>query len=303
MTTLDTQQHVDVHQLGGRIGAEVRNIDLSVPLDEATVADLVAALHRHKALVFRDQHLDDDGHERFIRSFGPVTRAHPTLDGDPDHPNVLVVNGPEGVRSNRWHTDVTFVVRPPKITSLRAVTVPPYGGETIVANQEAAYRDLAEPLQRFADTLWAVHTNDYDYVNAASQSTAALAHGAKFVSRKWKVAHPVVRVHPETGEKSLFVTGFARGILGLSQQETSDVYRLLERAVLRPENQFRWRWSPGDVLLFDNRNTTHYAPDDFGDQPRELHRITAAGDVPVGTDGRHSWVIEGDEAEHYTPAT
>ncbi|WP_367318364.1 TauD/TfdA family dioxygenase [Streptomyces sp. HUAS ZL42] len=184
--------------------------------------------------------------------------------------------------------------------SLRGIVVPPYGGNTLIANSAAAYRDLPEPLRELADRLWAVHTNDYDY--AAPKSEKAAEHRRRFVSRKYRTAHPVVRVHPETGERGLFVGGFAQSILGLGPSDSRDLLRIFQSYVTRPENIVRVAWTPGDLVLFDNRITQHYAPDDYGDLPRLLHRVTVAGDVPAGVDGRLSHVIEGDDAAHYTPA-
>ena len=178
--------------------------------------------------------------------------------------------------------------------------VPPYGGNTLIANAAAAYRDLPEPLRELADRLWAVHTNDYDY--AEPKTRKAAEHRRQFVSRKYRTAHPVVRVHPETGERGLFIGGFAQSIVGLGNSESRDILRLLQAYVTRPENIVRVVWSPGDLVVFDNRITQHYAPDDYGDLPRRLHRVTVAGDVPAGIDGRQSHVVEGDEAAHYTPA-
>jgi taurine dioxygenase len=172
----------------------------------------------------------------------------------------------------------------------------------VIANEETAYLDLPEPLRALADTLWAVHTNDYDYVVSRPTNDAVIAHRARFTSRRWESAHPVVRVHPETGRRSLFIGGFAQRIVGLSQGESRDVLRLLQAYVLRPENQVRWHWQPGDLVLIDNRCTQHYAPDDYGDLPRELRRVTAAGEAAVGIDGGHSYIVSGDDAAHYTPA-
>lgn len=112
----------------------------------------------------------------------------------------------------------------------------------------------------------------------------------------------MVRVHPESGERGLFIGGFAQSLVGLSPSESRDILRILQSYVTRPENVVRWTWAPGDLVLFDNRSTQHYAPDDYGDLPRLLHRVTVAGDVPVGVDGGLSRVVEGDEAAHYTPA-
>ena len=297
-----TQAGIDVRRIGGRIGAEIAGVDLNAPLDEHTVAELNAALLAHKVLVFPGQNLDDAGQTRFAGAFGPLTTAHPTVPSLEGNEHILPVEGGEGARANSWHTDVTFVLTPPKASTLRALVVPPYGGDTLIANTAAAYTDLPEDLRLLADRLWAVHTNDHDYAaHPQFRSEEAEARRQVFVSRKYVTAHPVVRVHPESGERGLFIGGFAQRLIGLSATESRDILRLLQAYVTRPENTIRIRWTPGDVVLFDNRITQHYAPDDYGDLPRRLHRVTVAGDVPVGADGKHSHVIDGDEATHYTP--
>jgi taurine dioxygenase len=302
--SIDTRPAValDIQQIGGRIGAEIRGVDLRADLDEAAFAAINAALLRHKALVFRGQHLDDDQQLRFAARFGPLTTAHPTVPSVTGRPNILPVEGDEGIRANNWHTDVTFVQSPPKVSTLRAVVIPPYGGNTLIANSATAYLDLPEPLRQLADSLRAVHTNDYDYVQPQFASEAAAEYHRTFVSRRYQTAHPVVRVHPETGERGLFIGGFAQRIAGLSGTESRDILRLLQAYITRPENILRVQWNAGDVVVFDNRITQHYAPDDYGDQPRRLFRVTVAGDVPVGVDGRQSQILEGDDAAHYTPS-
>ncbi len=292
----------DVRRIGGRIGAEIVGVDLASELDDAVVTEITSALVEHKVLVFREQHLDDAGQVRFASRFGELTTAHPTVPAIEGRPNVLPVNGEEGIRANNWHTDVTFVVSPPKISTLRGIVVPPYGGNTLIANSAGAYQDLPTELRALADRLWAVHTNDYDYAQPQFDTEKRAEHRKVFTSTKYQTAHPVVRVHPVSGERGLFIGGFAQRIVGLSGTESRDLLRLLQAYVTRPENVLRWRWAPGDLVVFDNRITQHYAPDDYGDLPRLLHRVTVAGDVPVGVDGAHSYVIEGDEAPHYTPA-
>ncbi len=293
---------LDIRLVSRRIGAEIVGVDLSAPLAPEVQQAIHAALLEHKALFFREQNLDDDAQQRFLATFGPLTGAHPTVPSAEDAPNVLVVDGEEGVRSNQWHTDVTFVVSPPKITSLRSLVVPPYGGNTLIATSAGAYADLPEPLRELADRLWAVHTNDYDYIQPQFHTEQAAEYHRTFVSRRWETAHPVVRVHPETGERGLFIGSFVNRLVGLSGSESRDILRLLQAYVTRPENSVRWRWAPGDLVLFDNRITQHYAPDDYDNLPRRLHRVTVAGDVPVGIDGRRSYLISGDEARDYTPA-
>jgi len=289
-----------LRKVTARIGAEVTGVDLSAPLDQATVAAIREALNVHKALVFPDVDLDDEGQQRFAGYFGALTTAHPTVPAVEGAPNILAVDSEGGV-ANHWHTDVTFVLNPPQLSTLRSIVIPPYGGETLIANAGAAYRDLPGPLRAFADTLWAVHTNDYDYaVPPESQDEAARERRAVFTSIKYQTAHPVVRVHPLTGERGLFIGGFAQRIPGLSVGESRKVLELLQAYVTRPENILRWRWSPNQLVLFDNRITQHYAIDNYDHLPRRLNRVTVAGDVPVGIDGTSSYSIAGD-ASHYSP--
>lgn len=295
-----TSTGFDIRRIGGRIGAEILGVDVSADLDPAIVTEINAALVEHKALFFRGQELDDAAQIRFASLFGELTTAHPTVPSAEGQPHILPVDGDEGIRANQWHTDVTFLRTPPKASTLRSLVVPPYGGNTLIANSAAAYRDLPEPLRELADKLWAVHTNAYDYAEPTSEKAAE--HRRRFVSTKYRTEHPVVRVHPESGERGLFIGGFAQSLVGLSPSESRDILRILQSYVTRPENVVRWIWAPGDLVLFDNRSTQHYAPDDYGDLPRLLHRVTVAGDVPVGVDGSPSRVVEGDEAAHYTPA-
>jgi alpha-ketoglutarate-dependent taurine dioxygenase len=292
----------EVRRIGGRIGAEVIGVDLARPIDTELAARLNSALVEHKVLIFRGQDLDDEAHLRFAGTFGPLTTAHPTVPSVDGHANILAVQGGEGARANSWHTDVTFVVAPPKATTLRSLVIPPYGGDTLFANTAAAYADLPEHLRLLADRLWAVHTNDHDYAEHPQFRTEEVeAYHKVFTTQRYRTAHPVVRIHPESGTPNLFIGGFADTIIGLSRTESKDLLRLLQAYVTRPENTLRHHWAVGDVVIFDNRTTQHYAADDYGDLPRKLHRVTVAGTVPVGADGGSSYVIEGDEASHYTP--
>jgi taurine dioxygenase len=293
---------ISVRKLSSRIGAVVEGVDLTGPRDAATVAAVRSALNEHKALVFDSTGLDDAGQQRVASWFGPLTAAHPTVPAEPGVPQVLPVDSEAG-RANQWHTDVTFVLNPPQVSTLRSIVIPPYGGETLIANAAAAYRDLPEALRTFAEGLWAVHTNDYDYVRARADDYASAKereYYEQFVSTKFETAHPVVRIHPLTGERGLFIGGFAQRIVGLSHTESRDILRLLQAHVTRPENVLRWAWAPEQLVIFDNRITQHYAIDNYDDQPRRLNRVTVAGDIPVGVDGRRSESLVGD-ASHYTP--
>jgi alpha-ketoglutarate-dependent sulfate ester dioxygenase len=300
MTTTSASTKLGTRKLSARIGAEVTGLGPDLELDPDTVAAVRAALNEHKALLFRGVDLDDDGQQRFARYFGELTTAHPTVPAVDGAPHVLPVDSEDG-RADHWHTDVTFVLNPPQASTLRSITVPPYGGHTLIANAAAAYADLPEPLRGFADTLWAIHANDYDYaVPPESLDEAEQARREVFISIRYETAHPVVRVHPLTGERGLFIGGFAQRIVGLSTGESRDILRLLQAYVTRPENVLRVSWEPGQLVLFDNRITQHYAIDNYDDRPRRLNRVTVAGDVPVGVDGRNSYSLLGD-ASHYTP--
>ncbi|MEU8988448.1 TauD/TfdA family dioxygenase [Streptomyces sp. NPDC048558] len=291
---------IEIQKVTANIGARVLGVDISQPLGQETVAALREALTAHKALVFDDVNLDDETQQAFVRHFGDVTTAHPTVSSVAGTPNVLPVDSERGRAANHWHTDVTFVLNPPQATTLRSITIPPYGGETLIASSAAAYRQLPEPLRNLADNLWAEHTNDYDYaVPDEEVDEQQAASRAEFTSIKYRTVHPVVRVHPLSGERGLFIGGFAQRLVGLSPGESRRILDLLQAYVTRPENILRHRWSENQLVVFDNRITQHYAVDNYDGLPRRLHRVTVAGDVPVGVEGKESYSIEGD-ASHYT---
>ncbi|MBO0848539.1 MAG: TauD/TfdA family dioxygenase, partial [Pseudonocardia sp.] len=265
--------------------------------------DIRSALLKHKVIFFRAQHhLDDDGQLGFARLLGEPTAAHPTVRGSTEH--ILPIDS-ERSQANSWHTDVTFVDRIPAASILRAVQLPPYGGTTTWANTVAAYQALPAPLRDLADRLWAVHTNAYDYASDAENVYDQLderlaAHREEFRSIHFETEHPVVRVHPETGELALLLGHFIREFVGLNSKESNALFHVLQDRVIRLENTVRWSWEPGDVAIWDNRATQHYAVADYDDHHRLLHRITLAGDVPVGVDGGRSITRVGDSAHFST---
>jgi alpha-ketoglutarate-dependent taurine dioxygenase len=299
--TVITETKLEFSKLGSRIGAEIRGLDLSGELHPDTVARIRAALNEHKALVFREANIRTDEEQvKFASHFGPLTKAHPTVASVDGEENVLPVDSENG-SANNWHTDVTFVVNPPQASTLRSIDLPAYGGETLIASSAAAYRDLPDELRNFADTLWAIHTNDYDYsVPKNLEHKNAAERRQEFTRLKFETAHPVVRVHPLTGERGLFIGGFAQRlrIVGLSNTESKDIIRLLQAYVTRPENIVRVNWEPNQLVLFDNRITQHYAPDNYDGQPRKLNRVTIAGDIPVGVDGKASQSLGGDSSAY-----
>ncbi|MGC0334647.1 alpha-ketoglutarate-dependent taurine dioxygenase [Streptomyces sp. SAI-170] len=287
-----------IRKLSGRIGAVVEGVDLAAPPDLSTVTTLRDALNEHKAIVFDDVQLDNAGQERVAGWFGDLTTAHPNVPAADGTTNVLAVDSATS-KANEWHTDVTFVVNPPQLTTLRSIVTTPYGGQTLIANAAAAYRDLPEALRSLADTLRVVHTNQYDYARPSATTVQRQEYDRVFVSTPYEAEHPVVRVHPLTGERGLFIGGFAKRIVGLSSSDSADLLRLLQSYVTRPENILSWTWSPNQLLIFDNRITQHYAVDNYDDHPRRLNRVTVAGEVPTGVDGRRSEQLVGD-ASHYS---
>ena len=297
-----TYQTIEVYPLTGRIGAKIKGLDLSTHLSDKTISEIRAALVRYKVIFFRGQdELEADGQIAFARRFGSTTAAHPTVPSLTEHSEVLDLDyGRTTTRANHWHTDVTFVDRPPLGSVLRALTIPPYGGDTIWANSVTAYQDLPDHLRNLADSLWAIHSNAYDYAAAIDLPEDVRSHRQVFTSTVYETSHPVVRIHPESGERGLFLGGFVRRIRGLSPAESEAIVQLLQSYVTRPENTVRWRWKAGDVAFWDNRATQHYAVADYGDQPRRVQRVTIAGDLPISVDGKHSEAIQGDSSA-YTP--
>ncbi len=306
-----------VRRVAGRIGAEISGVDLSQPLDQQAVDAIRQALLANKVIFFRGQSLDHASQIAFARQFGELTHAHPHEDAPPeDFPQILTIDPRryeekygENLRElyqrrqysyfAGWHTDVTAAVNPPAASILRAEVVPSVGGDTQWTNLVAAYEGLSEPLRRFADGLRAVHRFR---LGGAVDETDGDSKLVRRINANLLVAeHPVVRVHPETGERALFVNpGFTQHIVGLTQVESRRVLDLFYEHLTRPEYTVRFRWQAGDVAFWDNRATAHLAPNDLPDvdedgRPiqRTLHRVTLIGDRPVGPDGRESVLIAG----------
>jgi taurine dioxygenase len=280
---------LNLHPVAGRIGAEIRDVRLSGDLGQETFHAIRQALLKYKVLFFRgQQHLDDVGQEAFAKLFGELV-AHPTVPVRDGTGYLLELDSVHGGRANSWHTDVTFDLAYPQASILRAVVIPQAGGDTVWANTAQAYLDLPPALRQLADTLWALHTNDYDYAARFNTDDAGLKRYREvFTSRIYETEHPVVRVHPETGERTLVLGHFVKKLLGYPTGDSEHLLKLLESYVIRLENTVRWRWTAGDIAIWDNRATQHYAINDYGSQHRVVRRVTIAGDVPVGVDGRRS---------------
>src|ERR1700733_11415291 len=252
-STADAYKHIAVRKVGGVIGAVVEGVRANGDVDPAAFAELRTALLRHKVVFLRDQHgLTDDDQRAFARQFGPLTKPHPTVSGD--GVAILPIDS-EQQKANSWHTDVTFVDRVPAISVLRALVLPPYGGTTVWGNTAAA------PERPQIGGTDVKEQDDRD----------------QFRHLEFETEHPVVRIHPETGEPTLLLGHFVRSFVGLSTADFTDLFALLQRHVTRLENTVRWTWRDGDVAIWDNRATQHYAVADYDGRPRLLHRITVAG--------------------------
>jgi alpha-ketoglutarate-dependent taurine dioxygenase len=290
---------LDVVKLGANIGARIDGVRLAGELDAKTVAAINGALLEHKVIFFRDQHdLDDDRQLAFASKLGTPTTAHPTLS---EGASVLPIDSRYD-KANSWHTDVTFVDRIPKASLLRAVTLPSYGGTTAWASTEAAYEQLPPPLRVLTENLWAVHTNQYDYVREYDRNEeltdTVREYREEFVREYYETEHPVVRVHPETGKHVLLLGHFIKQFVGLGPTESATLFNLLQARVTKLENTIRWSWQPGDLAIWDNRATQHYAVADYDDQYRRLNRVTLAGDIPVDIHGQHSRAVVGDASPY-----
>jgi alpha-ketoglutarate-dependent sulfate ester dioxygenase len=290
---------MQVEPLTMRTGAIIHGVDLSTKLDDDVIAKIRSALLRHRVVFFRDQHIEAAHQLAFASRFGEITAGHPTLRGEAGQPAILELDSLEGGRAAAWHTDNTFTDRPPAFSVLRSVVIPPCGGDTMWASTVAAYEHLPEPLRLFADQLRVVHTNADDAASAVTYTDEATRlHDEEFVSTIFETEHPMVRVHSETGERSLMLGGFAQRIVGLGGGDSRKVINLLQDWVPTPENIVRWHWRQGDVAMWDNRATQHYAVNDYGNIHRLVKRVTVAGSVPVGIDGRPSVALRGDASAY-----
>ncbi|MCH9675220.1 MAG: TauD/TfdA family dioxygenase [Gammaproteobacteria bacterium] len=292
---------IDVRPLSVHIGAEISGVNIAAGLEPEQVREIWAAMLEWKVVFFRDQPLNHAQHVAFARAFGQCTPAHVVFGGDEEFPEVYSVAKFRTANTKRtaaalrpwsgWHADITAAINPPCASILRGETVPPYGGDTQWTNLAAAYRALSPTLRGFLDTLRGVHRFD-----APAGTTASQAYDDKVQSNNLVTEHPLVRVHPETGERSLYVSpSFLKSIVGLSAQESLHMMEMLWEHAVRPEYTVRFKWEPGSIAFWDNRATAHLAPRDIFDSDfeRQFYRVTLLGDVPVGVDGTQSTPLEG----------
>ena len=268
---------IRVEPLTGSIGAEIANVDLR-ELDDELIAELQEAWLAHKVLFFRDQQLTQAQHVAYGRALGEL-EIHPFAPHVEGHPEILVLESTAEnfYAAETWHSDVTFRECPPLGSVLLGRIVPPYGGDTCFANMELAYERLADDLKEQIDGSFAIHSYVKAFGRGMSDRKRAEA-AEQFPDQK----HPVVRTHPVTGRKSLYVNRiFTLTIDGMSPDESRSLRQRLYDEAATPEYQCRFRWRPGSIAQWDNRCTQHYAVPDHGGMHRRMERVTLIGDRPV----------------------
>jgi taurine dioxygenase len=288
---------IEVLPLAAAMGAEVRGVDLANLTDEQ-FAEIEAALYRHKMIYFRGQKMDHGDHEAFSLRFGQFAEDAYT-SGVEGHRNVhpLIKEADDrskAVFGGGWHTDSPFLAQPPSITSLRSVEIPPYGGDTIWCNSALAYAALSPAYKRMIDPL-RVHFSMKEVLRNAQESAEArdnpigrlgatrdLSELPEDIQRKLKGnLHPLVRTHPKTGEKALYIDGaYAVGLEGMAEEESGPILDFLVQHLTQPAFTCRLRWEVDMMVLWDNRLVIHQAFNDYWGYRRELYRVTVAGETP-----------------------
>lgn len=272
-----------VRRLSGALGAEVLGIDLRQAQSEQNRQALRQLWLQHKVLFFRDQHLDGAQYMHFARSIGtPI--EYPFVKGLPDFPEIIEVKKLEHETVNFggiWHSDTTYLERPPMASMLLAREVPPQGGDTLFANMQMAYETLSAGLRRVLDGLRAVSSSAKADVSRTREDRIR-SDGREDARRVYVAEHPVVRTHPETGQKSLFVNiAHTERFVGWTAEESAPLLSMLYAHLTRPEFTCRFSWAPGSIALWDNRCTQHNPVNDYHGYRRLMHRITLEGDVPA----------------------
>lgn len=290
-----TKQSIVIEKKAGRIGAEVKGITLSSKIDDATFAQIQEALKENLVLFFRGQgHLDDTEHEAFAARFGELFN-HPTVPAKQNTKAIFELDSQHGAKANSWHTDVTFVPAIPRYSILRGVEIPSVGGDTVWANTHTAYTDLPAEVQEFAEKVWAVHSNKFDYAHFANLGADVdpekyLRYREVFANVEYETRHPLVFLHPETNNKHLLLGNFIRQFEGYSTAHSNALYEVLESHVTTLENTVRWNWQQGDLVIWDNLATQHYAIADY-DEHRIVRRVTVSSNIPKNVDGVESTLI------------
>jgi taurine dioxygenase len=266
------------------VGAEIGGVDVSHAMSEVTIAEIRRAFLEHHVVFFRDQRLSPESLMVFGRRFGELD-THPFVEAMDGYPEVIEIVTEPDDRFNfggGWHTDVTFLDEPDLGSILHAVEVPPYGGDTLFANQHAAYDALSATMKELIRGLVGRHSAgpQYSVGGESTRSRSMRTKNAEGADRV--VCHPVVRTHPETGRRGLYINrAFTIGIEGMRDHEARPLLEQLFAHATREPFTCRFRWQPGSVAMWDNRSVQHFALHDYRGQRRRMHRVTIRGDRPV----------------------
>ncbi|MEQ9518645.1 MAG: taurine dioxygenase [Parvibaculum sp.] len=274
---------IHVRALNPVIGAEIHGVDLGKPIGEGTFAEIEAALLQHQVIFFRDQELDAESHIRFARQFGELEPPHPFFGQVEGYPQVSVLENDEARKpeTNVWHTDVTWRDKPPLGSVLYGAEIPDCGGDTLWASMYAVYDALTEEMKQKLEGKRAIHSIEVFGVSGNYENSKDDNAFAEILKKYPPQSHPVVRTHPVTGGKALFVNAtFTQAIEGMSEAESTETLQYLFDLVKTPEFQVRFSWQKGSVAVWDNRVTQHYAVADYWPRYRRMHRITINGDRP-----------------------
>jgi taurine dioxygenase len=272
----------EIHRVAGALGAELRGVDLATGLTETVATQIRAAFLQHQVLFFRDQRLDAAQFLRFAQAMGePV--EYPFVKGLDGYPVIIEVKKLEHERTNFggiWHSDTTYLEQPPKGSMLLAREVPPFGGDTLFASQYAAYEALSEGLRRLLEPLRAISSSAKADVSKTREDRIA-SDGRADARKDYVATHPVVRTHPETGRKALFVNiAHTLRLEGMTEEESAPLLQFLHQHQVKPEFTCRFCWQPGSRAFWDNRCVQHNPVNDYHGYRRLMHRITLAGDTP-----------------------
>ena len=285
-----TGPSLDIRPISGALGAEIHGVDLSQELDDRTFNAIRKAWNDHLVLFFRDQSLTPEQHKAFCRRFGPLDVDRFVMPKISEHPEIIVVIKTEGEKfafGNVWHADVTFYEKPVMGSALYGVEVPPYGGDTLFANMYLAYETLSPGMKALLEPMRAVHSAVGAYDQGAirerfgNERSIQIRHDREEEAQREQV-HPVVRVHPDTGRKSLFVNrAYTKRLENMTVEESKPLLDYLYAHQERPEFTCRFRWKKGSVAMWDNRCAHHYANNDYHGFRRIMHRVTIQEPRPV----------------------
>jgi taurine dioxygenase len=285
-------RHIEVRPVAGALGAEIHGADLA-KLDDATFAEIKAAWLEHLVVFFRRQNITPAQQVAFAKRFGPI-HHHPYMKGMDDYPDILEIIKEEGdtkAFGEVWHTDQAFNPKPAMATILYAKETPDAGGDTMFANMYLAYETLSQPMKRMLAGVKGWNVGDRKKLmqgNGGTERAGNYAGNEKMSAKlrdpgdlQTESAHPLVRTHPETGRKAIYISNHTQTLEGFRIAEARPIIDFLRTHAVEPEHTCRFRWEVGSLAIWDNRCTQHRALNDYQGKRRRMHRITIAGDVPV----------------------